>query len=329
MAAFLRGTMPNNDRVMDQLVEQLHACLAEAVRQSRPEPFVSPVTVAEIYQDLVPYRTVRSRLGFEMNADYEHTLLRLLAGEGEYARLEPKEAREELRAELATPNPNVGLFRKFAGCDVWIATPREGARLEPYFAPPAFAPPAAKAPAAKPPATKAVAAGRMTEDTLPTLPEWQRQPPAPAAAPSAWAQPPAVQPAWDDTGDAPELLLEEEVIDETEVVDAVLYEVPAETAPFEKPVAPSQVEAEATPPEQPVASAAIDSSNGRMAMPKASGQCAFCDSTLPGGRAIKFCPYCGMDQTLQPCASCSEALAPDWRYCIACGAPSGVPVAAG
>jgi hypothetical protein len=325
MVALLRGTMPNNDRVMDQLVEQLHACLAEAVRQSRPEPFVAPVTVAEIYQDLVPYRTVRSRLGFEMNADYEHTLLRLLAGEGEYARLEPKEAREELRAELATPNPNVGLFRKFAGCDVWIATPRDGVRLEPYFAAPA-----AKAPAAKSPVTKApVAAGRTTEGQLPTLPEWKHQPPAPPAAQSGWAQPPAAQPAWDDTEDAPELLLEEEVIDESDVVDAVLYEVPAETAPVEKPAAPSQVKAEATPPEQPVASAAIDSPNGRAAMPKASGQCAFCDSTLPGGRAIKFCPYCGMDQTMHPCASCSEALAPDWRYCIACGAQSGVPVPAG
>jgi hypothetical protein len=121
--------MPNEDRLMDQLVERLHACLAQALNRSRVEPFIAPVTVAEIYQDLVPYRAVRSRLGFEMNADYEHTLLRMLAGEGNHVRLEPKEARDELRAELRAANPNVGLFRKFAGCDVWVATPRDGVRL--------------------------------------------------------------------------------------------------------------------------------------------------------------------------------------------------------
>ena len=76
--------------------------------------------MAEIYQDLVPYRIVRSQLGFEMNADYEHALLLMLAGIGGLAQLEPESAVEELLEEVNTPNPNVGLFRKFAACDVWI-----------------------------------------------------------------------------------------------------------------------------------------------------------------------------------------------------------------
>jgi hypothetical protein len=278
--------MRNDDQIMDDLVQQLHACLASAMRQVRAEPFATPVTVAEIYQDLVPYRTVRSRLGFEMNADYEHTLLRMLAGEGGLARLDPREARDELRAELETPNPNVGLFRKFAACDVWVTAPREGARVEPF---PASAP--------------AAVAARHEEQ------------PAPQVA--AWVDPPAAEPDWEGGPDAPELLLEEEVVDEIDIVDAVLYEMPAEPALTPAPpVAP----AAATPTPQ-------DSINGR-AMHKASGHCAFCDSALPSGRSVKYCPYCGMDQTLRPCGSCAEPLEPDWRFCIACGAESGVPAPA-
>ena len=284
MFAFPRGTMPNDDRILDDLVEQLHACLADAMRQTRAEPFASPVTVAEIYQDLVPYRTVRSRLGFEMNADYEHTLLRMLAGEGGLARIEPREARDELRAELEAPNPNVGLFRKFAGCDVWISVPREGVRVEPRATP---------APAA--------AAARHQEEPEPQV--------------AAWVDPQAADSTWENGPDAPELLLEEEVVDEIDIVDAVLYEMPAEPAPVQA---------------APAAAAATqhDSTNGRAAMHQASGHCAFCDSALPKGRSVKFCPYCGMDQSMHPCSSCAEPLEPDWRYCIACGTESAVAAAA-
>lgn len=271
--------MPNDDRSMDQLVEQLHSCLADAMAQTRSEPFTSPVSVAEIYQDLVPYRSVRSRLGFEMNADYEHTLLRMLAGEGDLARLEPTEAREELRAELDTPNPNVGLFRKFAACDVWIAAPAAGARTERFVAP----------------AQAAAALGEQTE---------------PRQEAKMWTEPPA-EPIWDETPEAPELLLEEEVVDETDIVDQVLFEMPTETQP-----------------EEPTVSTTLDSNNGRVEMHSASGHCAFCSAGLPSGRNVKFCPYCGQDQAMHPCNSCREPLAADWRFCISCGTPSTARVPA-
>lgn len=120
---------------MDVYVERLYAALTDAMRSGRPRAFDAPVTVAEIYQDLVPYRVVRATLGFELNADYEHALLQLLAGAGGLARLEPEEAAAELRDELRSPNPNVGLFRKFAACDVWIARPVAAGREEEDFAP--------------------------------------------------------------------------------------------------------------------------------------------------------------------------------------------------
>jgi hypothetical protein len=108
---------------MSAVVDRLHRCLVEAIVQTRPDGLNRPVTVAEIYQDLAPYRTVRSMLQVELNADYEHALLRLLAGENGYTRLEPEDAQEELRRELRSPDPNLGLFRKFAACDVWVKAP--------------------------------------------------------------------------------------------------------------------------------------------------------------------------------------------------------------
>jgi hypothetical protein len=103
----------------DDVVERLYHRLAEALEGGRG--FGGPVTVAEIYQELVPYRLVRSDVGFGMNADYEHALLRLLAGERGLARLDPEEAVRELRRELDSPNPNLGAYRDLAGCDVWVS----------------------------------------------------------------------------------------------------------------------------------------------------------------------------------------------------------------
>ncbi len=108
---------------MDNSVEKLHRALVTAIAQARDGDFSRPVTVSEIYQQLLPYRAARTAVGFEMNADYEYAMLRLLSGEGNFARLEPGEVRETLRSELESPNPNVGLFREYANCDVWITEP--------------------------------------------------------------------------------------------------------------------------------------------------------------------------------------------------------------
>ena len=108
---------------MEPILPRLHEALVDALNASRPGWLDSPVTVAEIYQDLVPYRQVRATLGIDLNADYEFALLQLLAGEGGLVRVEPEEARDELRREAAAPNPNLGVYRRFAGCDAWVAPP--------------------------------------------------------------------------------------------------------------------------------------------------------------------------------------------------------------
>ncbi|MGH7506210.1 MAG: zinc ribbon domain-containing protein [Longimicrobiales bacterium] len=283
---------------MDDLVERMHAVLASALRQGRPDPFGAPVTVAEIYQDLVPYRTVRAQLGFDMNADYEHTLLRLLAGEAELARLDPPEAREELRSELDSPNPNVGLFRKFAACDVWI-TPGGSTDAPPRPEPGQSAHPA--------------------PDTWdPRGLSWEQEDPELAAAlatpdapiPSASAPP---QAGWTEEQAETELLLEDAVelpIEEEEPVVLFPGEAPA-AAPATEAFHGGEMTVDASP-------ATVD----RPGAPAAAGaaNCAFCDSALPAGRVVRFCAYCGADQATVPCAACGEAVEQGWNYCVACGA---------
>lgn len=104
--------------VADDVLQSFHKVLVEEIRTKRPDYLTGPFTVAEIYQDLVPYPTHRDRIGVEMNGDYEDALIRLLAGEGGYLMLESEHALKELRSELQSKNPNTGVYREYAAVDV-------------------------------------------------------------------------------------------------------------------------------------------------------------------------------------------------------------------
>jgi len=108
------------------VIVRFHRTLVEEIRERRPEYLHEPFTVAEIYQNLVPYGSHRDLIGVEMNGDYEDALLRLLAGEGGYLILESGPALRALRDELESANPNTGLYREFAAVDV---------RLDPAWIP--------------------------------------------------------------------------------------------------------------------------------------------------------------------------------------------------
>ena len=76
----------------EQVLSRFYAALVDEIRAQRPDYLTGPFTVAEIYQNLVPYGLHRDRIGVEMNGDYEDALLRLLAGEGGYLVLESEAA---------------------------------------------------------------------------------------------------------------------------------------------------------------------------------------------------------------------------------------------
>jgi len=47
--------------------------------------------------------------------------------------------------------------------------------------------------------------------------------------------------------------------------------------------------------------------------------CRYCSGSLPAGKNIVFCPYCGHDLTVQHCPACNTELEIGWRFCITCG----------
>ena len=100
------------------VLERFFEALVQEITVSRPEYLTGPFTVAEIYQDIVPYRSHRDLIGVEMSGDYEDALIRLLCGEGDYLLLDSAVARDEMQRELAGPNPDTTLFREFAAVDV-------------------------------------------------------------------------------------------------------------------------------------------------------------------------------------------------------------------
>ena len=137
--------------------------------------------VAELYQDLVPYRTHRNQLGFTSNQDYEAAVLGLLAGLGDFARIEPTEARETLAAEAASRNPDPTLFREFAAARVRLNQQRVRTLLAGNAA---YAPPGEQ-PEPEPPPTPAAPGGPSPSPVF----ELAAEPPPP---------PPPVRQAADD-----------------------------------------------------------------------------------------------------------------------------------
>ncbi len=54
--------------------------------------------------------------------------------------------------------------------------------------------------------------------------------------------------------------------------------------------------------------------------PPGGSTCWSCGETLPGDRAMKFCPECGADQREPVCPACGAAVERRWKHCADCGA---------
>jgi endogenous inhibitor of DNA gyrase (YacG/DUF329 family) len=104
--------MDDLDRLFNHLVAHL--------QETAPGRLFESWQVSELYQRLLPYRSHRRQLGFESIEDYEMAVLRLVAGERDYARLDPNDAQEALAAETEMPHPNPGAFREFAAATLTL-----------------------------------------------------------------------------------------------------------------------------------------------------------------------------------------------------------------
>jgi len=125
-------------------VRRLFEGVVTELAERDPSRLRTGFQVAELYQQLVPYRTHRTALGFVSHQDYEAAVLGLLAGTGGFATIEPSEAQDALAAEAASPNPDPTLFREFAGARVRLNDRLVRAVLsgDESYAPPAPEPPA-------------------------------------------------------------------------------------------------------------------------------------------------------------------------------------------
>lgn len=101
---------------MDDL-DRMFRSLLQVMSNSYPQYLSQPFEVAEIYQNLIPYRHHRRELRIETNEDYQAALCRLLSGERGYLVADDALA-EAMRSELASPNPNTAIFRDFAASRV-------------------------------------------------------------------------------------------------------------------------------------------------------------------------------------------------------------------
>lgn len=267
----------------EEVLERFHRALIEEIQTQRPDYLTGPFTVAEIYQNLVPYGSHRDRIGVDMNADYEDALLRLLAGEGGFLVLESEHALRDIRDELEASNPNTGLYREFAAVDVRLNQSRidlSAAAIDELTD-------LAEELDAEVPVPMHELAPAEKADDLGLVPPgadlFTNGPPPPAATAPQTSEEPE-----DGAGVASS-------IDDDEV---------------EAPVGGLQPEfVEPEPQKRPEV--------------RGGAPCPWCRADLPDRDPLNFCPYCGTDLKLVPCPSCGEELEPDWRFCVSCGTEVG------
>ena len=105
-----------------------------------PERLRRPMTVAEIRDAIVPYRTNRRALQLESSEEYEFVLLQLCAGEGGFATTVPEEVRALFAAELRSSNPDLEMLHEHESAVVRLEAGPLAVALNPEpgraFAPP-------------------------------------------------------------------------------------------------------------------------------------------------------------------------------------------------
>ena len=262
------------------VLERFLEVLVQQITATRPEYLTAPFTVAEIYQDLVPYRSHRNLIGVEMNGDYEDALMRMLSGEGGYLVLDSEVARREMQAELAGPNPNTALFHEFAAVDV---------RLHPSRVPVgAGMGSKVQAEASEADINEAEVARTRAQEPEAEV-EADRPSAEPVAANSGEAEP--VGPSRPEPGRSSE--------------DGVVGHIETASAP---PLA----SVEAAAPDGP------DSTHAESG--DVMTRCHWCREDLPERDSLHFCPFCGSDLRPSPCRECGEAMEARWQFCVSCGA---------
>ena len=279
--------MPQSEEVLERFIKTL----VQEITDTRPEYLTTPFTVAEIYLNLVPYRSHRALIGVEMNGDYEEALLQMLSGEGDCLLVDSSVARQEMQRELAGPNPNTSLFHEFAAADV---------RLHPRRVP--------------------LDVGRGSEVGAAEVPEADTIDPEMASTVGGAAELEAEKELEAErelevggTGPAEPTAPPPEDIEPVEVLrsEPGMSDEDGVVGHIETASAPSPVSHEP-------ASAGNVSTDGQPS--DVLTVCRWCREALPACESVNYCPFCGSDLRPSPCQECGEAMEARWHFCISCGA---------
>ena len=103
---------------MDAL-DRMFAVLVRNLRAKQPALLTGPISVADLHQQILPYRHFRRELGIETNQEYELVLMELLTGARGYLDVDER-LRDELGKELASLSPEPSRVRDFADAQVSI-----------------------------------------------------------------------------------------------------------------------------------------------------------------------------------------------------------------
>ena len=305
-------TFDSND-----VLRRFHRALVREIQASNPEHLSAPFSVAEIYQNLVPYRTHRDEIGVEMNADYEHALLRLLAGESDFLTIESRTARQEIREELESPNPNTGLYRDFAAADVRLNPEKidEALMWEPD--------PAGGAPEGGVPEDFPAVESTAMEVFIETSIDASEEDPVFSAEDEKSAE---IGMKEDDAGAEEESMESEELMGEEIEEEAgpsgeedVTVEEAPEVDPEEVLVEFSDDDVDLDSEKDDEMAEDLSGVSPDLVEESPPTTCAWCKEALPQRSGVNFCPFCGCSVHLVPCPECGEELELNWRFCIACG----------
>src|SRR5829696_7521094 len=103
---------------MDAL-DRMFRVLVHTLQTRQPALLAAPFTVADLHQQIMPYRHFRRELGLETNQEYELILMELLTGARGFLDVDER-LRDQLGRELAGQSPEPSRVRDFADAHVSI-----------------------------------------------------------------------------------------------------------------------------------------------------------------------------------------------------------------
>ncbi len=238
------------------------------------------LTVGELLDQLAPYGAARRDGALDTHDDYLHALMRLISGER--ARFFGDDLmQDDLKAELATANPDLTVLRTYAQTKLRISTA----------------------------GVQDVLAGDTTIDLRPPTPIGTPRPSG--ARPRQTTGQPVTEPATIPRGPqgrtgasrTPSSAPIGEPMTEPRPSGAIQQAFEAYASSLSAAAAEGLAAAQAAGP----SAVTVDAG------------CPYCAQALPKGRTVKFCPSCGLDLLARRCPGCSAEIEQGWKFCVTCG----------